>query len=1006
MNRTFSALIIAALLMTMGCSSKKSTPTAPNIVTAPDMLTVTVQNSTSNLLNWNDNSENEDGFRIERVLFGGGNWAVVATVAQNIETFLDTGLVEGTVYSYYVRAFDGGDLSLATDTLNAGTRLLSPMNILASGESVLSVALTWEDMSNVESNYRVERKAGNGRFVLVANLPPNSTVLHDSGLVANSPYTYRVRAARDSLLSEWSDEATTRTFQFPPNSPIQLRANVSNVNTVQLTWRDNSLDEEGFKVERTRADNIDWQVIAQLASASTAYSDTALAEGTSYQYRVCSFIGGSNSVFTAPVTAVTSLYSPINLVAARESETSISLSWQDVSVAELGYQVSRRLGLNPFQNIGSTLSAGTEALVDINLTSDVTYTYRIRAVRDTVSSAWSNEASAHTTLRTPNPPSGLVAEGNFSWINEARLTWTDNSSGERNERGFVVQKSPNGSDDWTFVDTIAADVTTAAVTNLSSESTWYFQVSTFNEYGISAFSNVASCVIAGLPPAPSGLTAEGSALAPGGAILRWTDNSLSETAFIIDVSENGNNGWTMHDSIAGNSTTWIVRNLPVESTRFFRILSRNAAGRSAYANTASAEIVGIPPSPSSLVGSAPDYRAVILDWRDNSRSELGFQVERRDAGSFYWRLVRTTQPGVIHAVDSTVAPERSYVYRVRGYNDAGQSDATNEVTVDVPPNPPLTPTDLTVTAIDIDKIELGWYDRAINETSYFVERKGPDDDDFRMVGVFEANVNFMQDVDCVPDSWYTYRVYAENNAGASEISDTAGAQTWPLELFAEDFEGHNLDSSPGNPWTTVATGTSWAHVSDSLIHGGDKSLHFNDPDSGFNRVYSFANAGAISKGTVTAWLYLPHGTNFDFFGANAATQFTFQVRFGANDSLQVWNGPATLDQWGAYPVDEWFKLDIVFDMGENTYQVFINDEVVCDPSAHRASGQALVGGIAWEAYAWNNMFIDDITIVRAWDPPRMLKTNLRPVRQVNFQGVSPREFESMSPTLPGALRQR
>ncbi len=991
MNRTYIALIFAALLIIAGCSSEKSKTTAPINVTSPDGLTVTAQGSSSVLVAWSDNSNNEDGFRIERSIFRSNSWAAVGASGQNSESFIDTGLVEGTVYSYFVRAFDDGNLSASSDTLNVGTRLRSPENVVVTPLSVMLVSMAWSDVSNAETSYRIERKAGAGRFVAIASLAANTTTLRDSGLTANTEYTYHIRALKDSLSSEWSSNAVATTLQFPPNPPIQIRISVANVNTIQLIWRDNSSDEEGFHVERS-LDNINWELVNTLTS--TSFSDSNLSEGTTFRYRVCSFIGDSKSDYAGPISATTSLFSATGLSASRESETSISIAWSDISSAELGYQVQRKLGQNAFVTLGMVLPAGSESFVNVGLERDMTYTFKVRAVKDTIASAWSNESSAHTTLQTPNPPSGLTTQGDFDWPNEARLAWTDNSSGDRNERGFVIQKSPNGNDTWTHVDSIGADITTTSETNLESESIWYFRVFTYNEFGVSANSNVSSCSIAGIPPAPSGLTAESIPATAGGAILRWTDNSSSEAGFTIDVSENGNTGWLMHDSIAANTVSWVVRNLPVESTRYFRVLARNRAGHSAYTNVASTVIVGIPPAPARLVGSAPDYRAVILDWEDHSLYESGFYIERREATSFQWRLLRTVQPNVVHHADSTVVAERRYIYRVRSFNDSGPSDSTNNVTIQVPASPPTTPTDLTVTALYVDKISVGWYDRAINEDSYFVERKGPDEDEFSIIGAFEADANFMIDSSCAPNSWYTYRVYCENEAGLSSLTDTVGALTWPLELFTEDFEDHQMDAFPGDPWVSFpGAGTSWAHVDDSLTHDSEKSHHFYDPDSGFTRVYSYADAGEIAQGTVTAWLYIPRGTNFDFFGANAATFFTFQLVFGSNDTIRIWDG-ATLNSWGTYPTNEWFKIDIDFDMDTPTYQVKINDEVICDPSAPRAAGQQLVGGIAWENVRWRNVFIDDITVVRAWEPQRMAQSRRRPTR-VDENATSTRSLDEL-----------
>src|SRR4029450_13711237 len=52
---------------------------------------------------WQDNSTNEDGFKIERGATA--NYAEIASVGPNTQTYGDSGLLEGSTYCYRVRAF-------------------------------------------------------------------------------------------------------------------------------------------------------------------------------------------------------------------------------------------------------------------------------------------------------------------------------------------------------------------------------------------------------------------------------------------------------------------------------------------------------------------------------------------------------------------------------------------------------------------------------------------------------------------------------------------------------------------------------------------------------------------------------------------------------------------------------------------------------------------------------------------------------------------------------------
>jgi Divergent InlB B-repeat domain len=60
-------------------------------------------------LSWQDNSTNEDGFKIERA--SNASYVEIASVGPNVQTYTDSGLVEGASYCYRVRAFNASGVS-------------------------------------------------------------------------------------------------------------------------------------------------------------------------------------------------------------------------------------------------------------------------------------------------------------------------------------------------------------------------------------------------------------------------------------------------------------------------------------------------------------------------------------------------------------------------------------------------------------------------------------------------------------------------------------------------------------------------------------------------------------------------------------------------------------------------------------------------------------------------------------------------------------------------------
>jgi hypothetical protein len=96
------------------------TPTPPPA--APSNLTATAVSTSQINLAWNDNSNNESGFKIERCQGTNcTNFVEIAQVGPNVTTFNNTGLARNTRYRYRVRAFNGGGNSAYSNIAAART---------------------------------------------------------------------------------------------------------------------------------------------------------------------------------------------------------------------------------------------------------------------------------------------------------------------------------------------------------------------------------------------------------------------------------------------------------------------------------------------------------------------------------------------------------------------------------------------------------------------------------------------------------------------------------------------------------------------------------------------------------------------------------------------------------------------------------------------------------------------------------------------------------------------
>ena len=81
------------------------TPAEQTIPTAPSNLTTTVVGCNQVDLNWQDNSDNEDGSKVFRIS-GGTTYYEIADLSANTTFYSNTGLSADWAYSYYIQAYN------------------------------------------------------------------------------------------------------------------------------------------------------------------------------------------------------------------------------------------------------------------------------------------------------------------------------------------------------------------------------------------------------------------------------------------------------------------------------------------------------------------------------------------------------------------------------------------------------------------------------------------------------------------------------------------------------------------------------------------------------------------------------------------------------------------------------------------------------------------------------------------------------------------------------------
>ncbi|HEY2953441.1 MAG TPA: Ig-like domain-containing protein [Verrucomicrobiae bacterium] len=201
----------------------------------------------------------------------------------------------------------------------------------------------------------------------------------------------------------------------------------------------------------------------------------------------------------------------------------------------------------------------------------------------------------------------------------------------------------------------------------------------------------------------------------------------------------------------------------------------------------------LPESPADLIARALGPNDVALTWTDLATNELGFIIERSTDGASFAAFA-TNSVNATNLIDSGLLANTTYFYRVRAFNDGGESDPSNiaGVTTVITFSPPAAPTGLSVSAGNgseayRSQIFLRWTDRSANEAGFLIERSD-DGATFSPVGTVAAGLTRYTDHHLASATTYYYRVRSFNLWGQSAPSNLDGDQTHPQDAFVSAGE--------------------------------------------------------------------------------------------------------------------------------------------------------------------------------------------------------------------------
>jgi regulation of enolase protein 1 (concanavalin A-like superfamily)/transcriptional regulator CtsR len=385
-------------------------------------------------------------------------------------------------------------------------------------------------------------------------------------------------AKNDWLARHYGSSATI------PTAPSSLSATAVSSSQVDLSWTDNSSNEQGFKIERKTGTG-SYSEIVQLGANVTSYSNTGLSGSTTYTYRVRAYNTAGNSAYS-------------NEAGATTQSASLPSPWVNADIGAVGAAGSASYSSGVFTVDGSGAdiwgTADEFQYVYQQVSGDVEIIARVASLENTNDFAKGAvmiredlTAGSKNAKMTITPTKGFKFEwrattgGTSSYTNGTATNTPPNNWVRlvRSGSNFTGYQSSDGTS-WTQVGTTQSiSMTSSVYVGLA--------VCSVNDGVLctATFDNVQVTGGATIPTAPSSLSA--TALSSSQVDLSWTDNSSNEQGFKIE-RKTGTGSYSEIVQLGANVTSYSNTGLSGSTTYTYRVRAYNTAGNSAYSNEAGA----------------------------------------------------------------------------------------------------------------------------------------------------------------------------------------------------------------------------------------------------------------------------------------------------------------------------------------------------------------------------------------------------------------------------------
>ncbi len=549
-----------------------------------------------------------------------GHWIPIDHSDVHTGTHTVTGLANGTLYSFRIRAvndspIDEGD-GPGKGRASAGV-VVTPIAVPTAPTGVAAsagngeIALSWDSSTpfNPSINYWEYRQregdnTHNSSWNYISS-DATTTAYTVSNLTNGTRYSFQIRARNNSGEGAVSTEVSATpdsTLAAPVssgNGPRPAPAAPTNVavtpgdRSVTLNWSHlYDVSVTGWEYRQKKATDTsfgDWTAIYRSNYNTATYTVSGLENSTKYVFQIRAVNGTGKGAASAEVSVALQLPPPAKAHNFRSTlvEGSAELEWSrhgDSTVTSWEYRQKKAtdISFGAWTNIPGSDKDTTSYTVSENLDPKTEYVFQVRAVNESGSGVVSDESrlwvlAIPEVTSTPGPAKVV-------------LSWENPNDPHVDYWEYRWKKGAGGPyESWQYLDiSVTADTISAAHTRLESDTEYVFQVRARTRTGhVGAASiGVSATPTKRVPYKPSWFIGRSK---DGEVELQWAidaKHANRPSTLAIDRWEyrykegsNGNYGsWTTIDGSDKNTSTATVQGLTNGQGYVFQVRAVNEIG--------------------------------------------------------------------------------------------------------------------------------------------------------------------------------------------------------------------------------------------------------------------------------------------------------------------------------------------------------------------------------------------------------------------------------------------